>query len=141
MAGAPVEDPGVNVGTGSAGEAFEEIVDQLGLEITYKARADFGIDYGGGASAEIDGGHSHGFVHRHEEISGAQNAALGAEGLVEGLAEDDTDIFDGVVLIDVEITAGFELEVEASVMSEEFEHVVEETDAGGDVVTAATFDG
>src|SRR4029077_6994290 len=52
----------------------------------------------------------------------------------------DPDVFNGVVLIDVKVAAGFELEVEASVMGEEFEHVVEEADARRDIVRAAALD-
>ena len=88
----------------------------------------------GGASAEVDGGDAESFVHRHEEVAGAQDAALVAECLVEGLAERDADIFDGVVLIDIEIAVALQFEVEAAVASEELEHVIEETDAGRDLV-------
>ncbi len=63
----------------------------------------FGVDDVGGAAAEIDGGEAEGLVHGHEEVAGAQNAALVAEGFVEGFAERDADVFDGVVLVDVEV--------------------------------------
>ena len=56
-----------------------------------------------GAAAKIDGGDGECLVHGHEEVAGAQDAALVAEGAVEGLAESDADVFDGVVLIDIEI--------------------------------------
>ena len=50
--------------------------------------------------------------------------------LVEELAQHDADIFDGVVLIDIEVALGFELKIEAAVMGEQFQHVIEETDSG-----------
>ena len=55
-------------------------------------------------SAEIDRGCRQRFVHRHQKISGAQNAALfDPRAFCNGFAERDADVFDGVVLIDVEI--------------------------------------
>ena len=42
------------------------------------------------------------------EVSGAQNAALVAERAVEGLAQRDAHVFDGVVLVHVEVAIAFE---------------------------------
>src|ERR1700733_4671577 len=46
-----------------------------------------------------------------------------------------------MVLIYVEVSIGFDFEVEASVFGEEFQHVVEEADAGRYFVAALAFDG
>ena len=45
-------------------------------------------------------------------------------------AERDADVFDGVMLIDVEIAGGLHLQIEAAVPRDEVEHVIEEADAG-----------
>ena len=45
-----------------------------------------------------------------------------------------------MVLVHVEIAVGLEREVEAAVFGEQLQHVIEEADAGGDVVAAAAFD-
>ena len=55
---------------------------------------------------------------------------LAAQRFVERLSQHDADIFDGVMLIDIEVALGFELQIEAAVMGEEFQHVIEETDSG-----------
>ena len=89
----------------------------------------------GRASAEIDRGDPQGLVHRHQKISGAQNAALVAQGSIEGLAQSDADIFDGVVLIDVEIAVALQFKIEAAVMREQFQHVIEEANAGNFVAS------
>ena len=47
------------------------------------------------------------------------------------------DVLDGVVLVDVEIAARDQLEVEAGVEGEEREKVIEEADAGLDARAAA----
>src|SRR5512133_602889 len=82
-----------------------------------------------------------GFIHRHQEVSGAQDAFLVAEGAVEGFAKRDADVFNGVVLIDIEIAFAGKLEVESTVTREEFEHVVEEANSGGDFVATPAVDG
>ena len=50
------------------------------------------------------------------------------------LAERDADVLDGVMLIDVEIPRRVQRQVEAAVTREELQHVIEEPDAGRDVV-------
>jgi hypothetical protein len=88
------------------------------LEISDKARANFGIDYCGGASAEINRDHSHGFVHGHEEVSGSKDAAFAAQSFIECLTKYDAYVLHRVVLIDIEIATGLELQIEAAMMGE-----------------------
>jgi hypothetical protein len=109
------------------------------LQIAYEAGANLGVHRSGCPPAKIHCCEAQGFVHWHEEIAGAQNAALGAQRFVEELAEHDADIFDGVVLVDIEVALGFELEIEATVMGEEFQHVIEETDPSRNLVSTAAF--
>ena len=56
------------------------------------------------------------------------------------LAERDADVLDGVVLIDVEVARGVQRQVEAAMPGEQLEHVVEEADAGANVVAALSVD-
>ena len=56
------------------------------------------------------------------------------------LAEHDADVLDGVVLVDVEIAGRLQRQIEAAVAREQLQHVIEETDAGADVVAAAAVD-
>ncbi len=60
--------------------------------------------------------------------------------LREQLPEHDADVFHGVVLVHVQIAVGVQLQIEAAVLGEQLQHVVEEADAGGDLVAAAAFD-
>ena len=89
-----------------------------------------------GRPLEIDGRDGQRLVHRHDEIPGAVDAALVAERLRHGFAERDAEVLDGVMLIDVEIALGLDPQVEAAVAREELQHVIEEPDAGRDVVPA-----
>ena len=119
VAGAAVHCLHMNVGARAAGEALEEVFDEFGLQVANEAGFDFGVDDVRGAAAEIDGGEAEGFVHGHEEITGTQDAALVTEGFVEGFAERNADVFDGVMLVDVEIAFAVEIEIECSVAGEE----------------------
>ena len=76
------------------------------LQIADQARLHQVLVDQGGAAAEIDGDHGQRLVHRQHEVAGAVDALAVAERLREELAEHDADVFDGVVLIDVEIARG-----------------------------------
>jgi hypothetical protein len=130
----------VDVSACASCEAFKEICHQLGLQVADKARADFGIDGEGGAATEVDGRDCQCLVHGHKEVAGAQDAALVAEGAVKDFTERYADIFDGVVLIYVEVAVAFEFEIEGAMAREEFKHVIEEANAGGDFVLTGAFD-
>ena len=75
-------------------------------------------------------------VHGHQEISGAQNAALRAQRFAHRFAERDAEILDGVVLVHVQIAFGVDLQIHGAVARHQFEHVIEEANAGRDVRAA-----
>src|SRR6185437_2973355 len=107
MVRSPIQHSGMNVGFGAARESLEKIGHQLGLKIAHQPGCSFGVNNGSSTAAEIDCSHAHGFIHRHQEISGAQNAALRAQSLVECLPDCDAYVLYRVMLIDIEITVGF----------------------------------
>jgi hypothetical protein len=139
--GAAVHGLHVDVGAGAAGEALEEIGDEFGLQIADQAHTHLGVDAECRPPAQIHRGDGEGLVHGHEEVAGAQDAALSAEGAVKRLAQGDADVFDGVVLIDVQIAVALEVEIEGAVAREELEHVIEEANAGGNFIAALALDG
>src|SRR5271165_4339509 len=141
MVRAPVNYLRMDVGFRAAGEAVEEVSYKFRLEIAHQTRSDLGIDYGCAASAEIDGDHSQSFVHRHHEISRAQDATLTAQRLGEGLAERNADVLDGVVLVHVEIAVRLQLQVERAVARNQLQHMVEKTDSAADLGATVAFDG
>ena len=60
--------------------------------------------------------------------------------LLNGFAERDSGVFDGVMLVHVEVAAGDEFQIEAAVARDLFEHVIEEADAGINVRLAASIE-
>src|SRR5208337_657122 len=141
MIGAAVHSFDVNVCTSTAGEALEEVSDQFGLQVADETGADFGVDSKSGAPAQVHGGDGESFVHGHQEVSGAQNAALVAEGAVKGFAQSDADVFDGVMLVYVQVAVALDFKIEGAVPGEQLQHVIEETDAGRDFILATAFYG
>ena len=80
-------------------------------------------------AAEVDDDARQGFVHRAVEHAVAVDTLLVAQGLSQGVAEDDGQVFEGMVRIDVEVAVDVEGNVHAAVAGQEVHHVVEEADA------------
>ena len=59
-----------------------------------------------------------------------------AQCLFQGLAESDADIFHRVMLIDVQIALRLHVQIDRRVLGQQREHVIEETDAGGNLAVA-----
>src|SRR4029077_17057514 len=117
-----------------------KIVDELGLQVADAGDADFEVDDRVRPPAQIDRGNGQRFVHGHDEIAGAVDAAPRPDRLRNGLAERDSQIFNGVVLIDVEIAIRVDPEIECPMARDELEHVIEEPDARADRISPVPFE-
>src|SRR5690349_6961664 len=62
-------------------------------------------------AGEIDDHACQRFIERHVGGTEAADAALVGEGNGEGFAEDETGVFDGVVIVDERIARGDDLEI------------------------------
>ena len=103
MAGTAVQYLDVNIAAHAEREPFEEIVDQFTLEIAHAVDFQREIDHGVRPSAEIDSSDTERFVHGHDEIAGAVDAATRSECLRHRLAQSDAEVLDRVVLVDIEV--------------------------------------
>ncbi len=72
-----------------------------------------------------------GLIHG-EQKSVARDAVLVAERLAQRRSQREGAILDGVMLVDVQIAGAGELEREAAVLGDLFEHVIEKSQAGRD---------
>src|SRR6266571_3923821 len=131
MVGAPVDGLEMDIGARAASKAFKEVVNQLRLQVADHPRFHFCVHYGRGATAEIYGSHSQSFVHWHQEVSGAHDAALVAQRLAECFAQCNSHVFHRVVLVNIQIAGGFQLQVESAVACEKLQHMIEEADSCG----------
>ena len=65
---------------------------------------------------------------------------LVAHGFPDCLAEHDAYVLDRMVRVDVEVAAGFDVQIEATVAGDLIEHVLEERQAGRDSRAPAAVD-
>src|SRR5215472_15817192 len=140
MVGPPVERLEMNVGARPASKAFKEVCHQLRLQIAHEPRADPCVHYRGRAAAEIDRCQPQGHIHGHKKIAGAHDAAFIAERVVKRFTQNDANVLYCVVLIDVEIALGLELEVESAVTGEQLQHVIEKSYPGLHLISAPALD-
>ena len=85
------------------------------------------------AAGQVDGRLDQRLVQRHGGVAEAADAGLVAERLAQRLAERERGVLDRVVRVDLEVAVGAHDEVEAAVLAELAEHVVEERHPGRDV--------
>ena len=74
------------------------------------------------------------------DVAVAGDVGLVPERLPSGLAQRDRHVLHGVVVVDVKVSVTPDREVQPAVFGEEVEHVVEEADAGVDVIVRVLVD-
>jgi hypothetical protein len=131
----------VDIGARAAREALEEIAYQLGLQVSYMRRADFGIDDRGRAAAEIDCRQTESFIHGHDKVASPQNPTAVSQRTVKHLAKRNPEVFDCVVLVHVQVACRGDFQIEAAMPREKFQHVIKKTDPSRNLVFASTLNG
>src|SRR5688572_28791180 len=111
MARTPIQDLHMDIAPNALRETFEEIVNELALQIADALDVYRQVDDCVRPSTEIDGSHRKRFVHRHDEVPRPIDPAARAERFRNRLAQGDAEILYGVVLIDVEIAGCTHLEI------------------------------
>src|SRR5258708_6762098 len=106
-------------------QRFHEIVHQLSLEVADPLLADRDVVSEVRAPADIDNRGTDGLVKRHGGLAEALDSSAITERLSKRSAHDHPNVFDRVMVIDMQIATGLDLQVEESVAREALEHVVE----------------
>ena len=135
-----VQDFQVHVGARGRRETFEEVLHQFRLQVADARDLELQVYDGERPARQVDGGDGQRFIHRHHEVAGAVDPALRADGFRDRRTEREAGIFDGVMLVDVEISGRLQFQVEPAVAREQLQHVIEKSHAGGDAIPAASFD-
>src|SRR5258708_575214 len=99
-------------------EGLHEIVHQLRLESAHPLLRDRHVVGEVASTADVDNNRAQRFVQRHHRLAEAPNARAIAERLAKGAPEHDADVLDRVMLVDMEVAACLD-------------HEIEETMAGG----------
>jgi hypothetical protein len=140
MTRSSVEDLDVEIRAGMIYEAAEEILHQFRLKIAYHPDSNFVAVDQRRASAQVERDHGQRFIHGHDEVTRSVDAFAIAESFGEKLTQYDADIFHGVVLVDIQVAGGLQLQIESAVFRKQLQHVIEKADAGGDVVLSPAVD-
>lgn len=105
-----------------------EVFDQFAVEFADLLRRKIGVEDHEVTTAQIDRSRNKRLFHRQRKMTVATNARLVAERLLDGLSETDSNILDRVMLIDMQIALGRDLQINDRMPSKQLKHVVEEAD-------------
>ncbi len=114
---------------GVVDEALEELLEQVHVEAADHRAGEGHMHLQAGTTGEVDHHARQGFVQRHIGVAVTGHALLVADGLGERLAEGDADVFDGVVVVDMQVALALDVQVDQAVTGNLVEHVLEERHA------------
>ena len=92
----------MEVHLGSDGEGVEEMVEHFGGHVAYAFALERGVPNEPGAPAQVEGALAEAVVHR-EHVAVALHAEFVAYGATQTFAQGEGGVFNGVVLVNVEV--------------------------------------
>src|SRR5690349_6325722 len=119
---------------GMIDEAAEKFDREIDVERADARTRERHVEFEARPSGKIDHDARQRFVERHVRVSVAANALLVADGLCNGLAKRDADVFDGMVVVDMRIAMRFDVQIDQPVTGDLVEHVIEERHARGQLL-------
>nr|ADI17045.1 hypothetical protein [uncultured alpha proteobacterium HF0010_30A23] len=129
-----IQDGNMNIGLRRIGHGLEELTEQLGFHGPQSRHLKGRVPDQMRAAGEIDHSPRQRLVHRHVGVAIAVDPSLVPQGFLERLAQHKADILSGVVRINVQITFGFDGQVDECMLTQQVEHVVKEANAGRNLV-------
>ena len=117
-------------------QSLEELAHQVHIEVADRGAHERQRENQSRSPGQIDHHARQRLVERYVGMAVAANALLVADGSGQRLAERNADVLDRMVGVDVQVAGGRNLQIDHAVPGYLVEHVVEETDPGGDPRTA-----
>ncbi len=117
-------------------ERLERVLDELERQAADALAAERQVDDRVWPTTDVDHCARERFVHRHRCLAEAANPGPIAERLRERRSQDERDVFDRVVLVDLEVAGRPDLDVEQAVVRERREEVVVEAHTRRDLRAA-----
>src|ERR1700733_9719640 len=111
------------------GQRLHKVVHQLRLEIADTLLGDGDVVAEVRAPADIDNRRTDGLVERYRRLAEALYPCTIAQRIPKGPSDYDSDVFDRVMVVYLQIAAGSDLQIEESVSRKALEHVIEERHA------------
>ena len=115
-------------------DAVEEFFKQVNVKTSDEGAGEVDVVDESGAAGEVDDNAAQGFVKRNVGMTVAADAGFAAQGLFQGLSEYDADVFDGVVVVDVQVAFAGDVEVDHAVAGDLGKHMLKEGYAGVETV-------
>src|SRR5258708_2196024 len=112
------------------GHRLHKVVDQLGLKIADPLLANLHVVAKIRAPADIDNRGADRLVQRHRRFAEALDSRAVAERLPKRAPEHDSNVFDRVMVIYMQIAVGRDFKIEESMAGEALKHVIEEGNPG-----------
>ena len=127
----------IQIDTGSIRERLEEMQEHLGRHLSHPLMMELGIPYQPWAPSEVKGHLTEAVIHRQTEAI-ALNATLVAQCLKDALAQGNSSILNGMMLIHLQITFRMDEQIDIAVLGDLFEHVVKESQSCAHITLACT---
>ena len=128
----------VEVAVGVGRKGLPKMLDQFTVECADLERRDRGMVLEGIATSEINGGRDEALIHWECEVPIASDTRPISERLVDRLSQGDTDVFGGVVVVNVQVTLGDHVQIDQRMFGKQVQHVIEESNAAGSFSLAVT---
>jgi len=128
----PIERLDMQRDAGIHGESLKKFAHEVRVEFADLAVMEGRAEDEEGASGHIQRDTRQRLVHRQQAIGIAGDATQITKRLTDRLAEHNARIFHRVMLINVQVALGFDLDVDEAVTGDLVEHVIEEADTGLD---------
>ena len=122
-------------------QGLEELAHQFGVKTADLGRGEIQIADQIGACRQIQRAGDLRVIHRKGKMPIAADALFVAQGFAERLAQGNAHIFDGVVIIDVQIAFGGDGHVDQRMLGQLVQHMVKKPHAGGDFGASCAIEG
>lgn len=119
-------------------KAVKPVLDQLGVPFAKPRHRQRDFPHKIGPPRNIERATRQRLVHWRISRTIARNPALIVQCLQHRLANRDSGVFGGVMLVDMQVADRFHLQIDQRVPRQLFEHMVEKTDAGRHLIYAGT---
>ena len=125
---------------GVVGHRYVELLHQLGVVAADLVSGDREAPAQVRPTRAIQGHLHQGLIEGRQEVPEAVDAAAVPKGLGEGLPEGDAHVLVGVVVVDVGVARGADLQIDQAVTADLVEHVIEEGHTGGHLAGATAIE-
>ena len=105
-------------------ERVPEMLDHLRREITNGGAFEWSVEVEVKAAGEVHDGARQGFIHRYVRMAVAGNVCFIAHGFSKRLPQRDTNVFDRVMVVYMQVAFATHRETEAPVLGEKVEHMI-----------------